>query len=64
MEIKIRSRKGTKQKRTHRYEDQTDGCQRGGGRGVGEGMRSANWQLPNSQGTESTAWGMQSVMMW
>ena len=42
----------TKQKHTHRYREQTDGCQRGGGlegwmKKV-KGLRSTNWLLENS----------------
>ena len=43
-----------KQKQTHRYREQIDGCQRGRGLGVWvkkvKGLRSTDWQLQNSHG--------------
>ena len=52
----------TKQKQTHRYREQTDGCQRGGGmwnwvKKV-KGLRSTGWLLQNSLGDVSTAQGI------
>ena len=46
--------KQTKQKETHRYREQTDGCQMRGLLGDWEkkvkGLRSTDWQLQNSHG--------------
>ena len=52
--LKNRINEETKQKQTHRYREETDGCQMEGGLGAClkkvKGLRSTNWQFPNSQG--------------
>ena len=57
----------TKQKQTHRYREQTDGCQleegfRGWVRKV-KGVRNTNWQLENSHGHVNTALGIFSIIL-
>ena len=50
----MESNEQTKQKQTHRYREQTDGCQRKGGLGDWVksvmGSRSRGWKLQNSHG--------------
>lgn len=52
--MESKKNKQSKQKQTHRYREQTDGCQTGGGSGGWmkkvKGLRSTNWQLHNSHG--------------
>ena len=52
--LKNKVNEETKQKQTHRYTEQTDGCQMGAGLGDWvkkvTGLRSTNWQLQNSHG--------------
>ena len=52
--LRNRVNEQTKQKQTHRYKEQVDGCQMGEGLGRWmkkvKGLRSTNWQLQNSHG--------------
>ena len=67
--LKSKTNEQTKQKQSHRYREQTDGCQRGrnGGeeRNRWERLRGTNFQSENKwvKGMKCMVWGIQSITM-